>query len=302
MKTFFVFLWTLWFSFSLLSSVSISKENSSEEYVYLLKSEEGKVYRRMEQPTGDKKETVRKEIRRMELISPGTILEIEKGASIYLTCGGCKILNLTYKDSPYVVKMKDFKKEGPATSEMLNQFIASLKYFVYPDSRPVSKVQLQTRGLQKKGLCKYLWPPDMADIMPIEPITFKWGGKGTHFSLEIKEFGSNATVYSEKTMLKKIDVPLGIFKPGRRYEWFLLEEETGEKCRAMFALLSKDESSRIMEIVNNVQMLLPPETDMETRCRLQAGYFLSEGLNYDAWRWLERNGISQPFQKDEEDH
>ena len=302
MKTFFVFLWTLWFSFSLLSSVSISKENSSEEYVYLLKSEEGKVYRRMEQPAGDKKEMVRKEIRRMELLSPGTILEIEKGASIYLTCGGCKILNLTYKDSPYVVKMKDFKKEGPATSEMLNQFIASLKYFVYPDSKPVSKVQLQTRGLQKKGLCKYLWPPDMADIMPIEPITFKWGTKGTHFSLEIKEFGNNATVYSEKTMLKKIDVPLGIFKPGRRYEWFLLDEETGEKCRATFTLLSKNDSNRIMEIVDHLPKLLPSGIDKETRCRLQAGYFLSEGLNYDAWRWLERNGISQPFQKDEEDH
>lgn len=302
MKTFFVFLWTLWFSFSLLSSVSISKENSSEEYVYLLKSEEGKVYRRMEQPAGDKKEMVRKEIRRMELISPGTILEIEKGASIYLTCGGCKILNLTYKDSPYVVKMKDFKKEGPATSEMLNQFIASLKYFVYPDSRPVSKVQLQTRGLQKKGLCKDLWPQDIGDIMPIEPITFKWGTKGTHFSLEIKEFGSNATVYSEKTMSKKIDVPLGIFKPGRRYEWFLLDEETGEKCRATFTLLSKNDSNRIMEIVDHLPRLLPPGTDIETRVRLQAGYFLSEGLTYDAWRWLDRNGISQPFQKDEEEY
>lgn len=302
MKTSFVFLWTLWFSFSLLCSASISKENSSEEYVYLLRSEGGKVYRRMEQPTGDKKETVRKEIRRMELISPGTILEIEKGAFIYLTCGGCKILNLTYKDSPYVIKMKDFKKEGPATSEMLNQFIASLKYFVYPESKPVSKVQLQTRGFQKKGLCKYLWPPDIADIMPMEPITFKWEAKGTHFSLEIKEFGNSTTVYSEKTMLKKIDVPLGIFKPGRRYEWFLLDEETGEKCRATFTLLSKNDSNRIMEIVDHLPRLLPPGTDVETRCRLQAGYFLSEGLNYDAWRWLERNGISQPFQKDGEDH
>jgi hypothetical protein len=301
-RTSFVILWTLWFSFSFLCSTSISKENSSEEYVYLLKSEGGKVYRRIEQPTGDKKETVRKEIRRMELLSPGTIMEIEKGASIYLTCGGCRILNLTYKDSPYVVKMKDFKKEGPSTSEMMNQFIASLKYFVYPDSKPVSKVQLQTRGLQKKGLCKYLWPPDIADIMPIEPITFKWEAKGTHFSLEIKEFGNSATVYSEKTMLKKIDVPLGIFKPGRRYEWFLLDEEKGEKCRATFTLLSKNDSNRIMEIVDHLPKLLPPGIDMETRCRLQAGYFISEGLTYDAWRWLDRNGISQPFQKDEEDH
>jgi hypothetical protein len=198
--------------------------------------------------------------------------------------------------------MKDFKKEGPATSEMLNQFITSLKYFVYPDSRPVSKVQLQTRGLQKKGLCKFLWPPDIADIMPIAPITFKWGSKGTHFSLVIKEFGNSVTVYSEKTMLKKIDVPVGIFKPGRRYEWFLLDEGTGEKCRATFTLLSKSDSNRMMEIVDHLPKLLPPEIDIETKCRLQAGYFISEGLTYDAWRWLDRNGISQTYQMDEEDH
>jgi hypothetical protein len=96
-------------------------------------------------------------------------------------------------------------------------------------------------------------------------------------------------------MLKKIDVPLGIFKPGRRYEWILLEEETGEECHATFALLSKYESSRIMEVVNNLPTLLPSETDMETKCRLQAGYLASEGLHYDAWKWLDRNGISQQF-------
>jgi hypothetical protein len=48
-----------------------------------------------------------------------------------------------------------------------------------------------------------------------------------------------------------------------------------------------------MEIVNNLPTILPPGMDMETRCRLQAGYLVSEGLNYDAWIWLERNGISQ---------
>jgi len=98
---------------------------------------------------------------------------------------------------------------------------------------------------------------------------------------------------SEKTMLKKIEVPSGIFKPGRRYEWFLLEEETGEKCNATFTLLSKNESNRIMEMVDHLPSLLPPVVDMETKCRLQAGYLVSEGLNYDAWKWLERNGISQ---------
>jgi hypothetical protein len=295
MKTLFVILGIFWFYTSLLSPLSIAKEGMPEEYVYLLKSEGGKVYRIMEQIKGDKKATARKEIRRMELIPPGAILELEKGASVFLTCAGCRILNLTYKDSPFVVKMEDFKKEGSITGEMVNGFKAALKNFVYPDSKAVSKVQLSTRGHPgiKIGLCKDLLPQDNADIMLIEPITFKWKAKGTNFSLEIKEFGRNVPVYSEKTMLKKVDVPLTIFKPGRSYQWSLSEEETGEKCSATFSLLSKDESSRIMEVVNNLPTLLPPEIDMETKCRLQAGYLVSEGLDYDAWKWLERNGISQ---------
>jgi len=72
-----------------------------------------------------------------------------------------------------------------------------------------------------------------------------------------------------------------------------MEEETGERCRATFVLLSKDESRRIMEVVNDLPALLPSETDMETKCRLQAGYLASEGLHYDAWKWLERHGIPQ---------
>jgi hypothetical protein len=291
-----VILGTLWLSTSFLSSASIANEGVSEEYVYLVKSEGGKIYRMKEKTAGDKKESAKKEIRRMELISSGTTLEIEKGASVFLTCGGCSVLNLTHKDSPYVVRMKDFKKEGATKSKITEYFTTALNNYIHPDSRPGSKSNLGTRGypkVRKMGLCKDLWPPDSADIMPIEPMTFKWRTKGTRFFLEMKEFGSNAPVYSEKTMLKKIDVPIGIFKPGRRYEWFLLEEETGEKCSATFAILSKDESSRVMEVVSQLPTLLPPGTDMETKCRLQAGYLLSEGLHYDAWKWLERNGISQ---------
>jgi hypothetical protein len=293
MKTLLVISGILWLIISFLPSASIAKEGGSEEYVYLLKSEGGKVYRVTEKTIGDKRKSVKKEIRRMELISPGTMLEIEKGASVFLTCGGCRVLNLIHKDSPFVVKMEDFKKEGSTTSKIMDYFTMALNNYIHPDSRPGSKVRLQTRGIQKKELCKDLWPPDIADILPIEPIIFKWEGKGTHFSLAIKEFGSNATVYSEKTMLKKIEVSSGIFKPGRRYEWFLLEEETGEKCNATFTLLFKDEASRIMEVVNNLPTLLPSGIDVETKCRLQAGYLVSEGLNYDAWKWLERNGISQ---------
>jgi hypothetical protein len=180
-KIHFLIFLALWLSISFLPAPSVAKEVESEEYVYLLKSEGGRVYRITERSTGDKKEFVRKEIRRMELISPGTILEIEKGASVSLTCGGCTVLNLTHKDSPYRVKMEDFKKEGSVSDKIMGYFTMALNNYIHPDSKPGSKIHLSTRGYSGArpiGLCKDLWPADNADILAIEPITFKWGGRG----------------------------------------------------------------------------------------------------------------------------
>ena len=298
MKTFSVIFLALWLTLSFMPSASVAREGELEEYVYLFKSEGGKVYRMTESSTGDRKESFRKEIRRMELISAGTILEIEKGASVSLTCAGCRVLNLTHKDSPYGVKMEDFKKEGSPSSKIMGYFTQALNHYIHPDSKPGSKANMGTRGyvdVRKKGLCEDLLSPDNVNLIFIEPITFRWGLKATHFSLEIKEFETKATIYTKKTSLKRIDLPAKIFKPGKRYEWSVLEEETGERCYATFALLPEDESSRIMQIVNHLPELLPSETDMETKCRLQAGYLASEGFYYDAWIWLERNGISQQY-------
>ena len=278
------------------SSASIAIEEASEEYVYLVKSEGGKIFRIAEKAAGNQKEWVKKEIRRMELIPSGATLEIEKGASVFLTCSGCSVLNLTHKDSPYAVRMKDFKREGSTKSKITEYFTTALQHYIHPDERPGSKTNLGTRGeptVRKTGLCRNLWPADNEDVLLVESLTFKWEAKGTRFSLEIKELGTDTPVFSEKTTLKKIDLPLRIFKPGRRYEWSLGEEETSEKCHAVFAILSKNESSRIMEIVNQLPTVLPSGMDGETKCRLQAGYLLSEGLHYDAWKWLERNGIAQ---------
>jgi hypothetical protein len=296
MKKLFVVLGTLCFSMLCFSSASSAGEGGSEEYVYLLKSEGGKIYQITEKTTGTKKEWVKKEIRRMELISPGSMVEIEKGASVFLACGGCGVLGLTHKDSPYIVRMKDFKKEGATKSKITDYFTAALNNYIHPDSRPGSKANLGTRGypdVRKMAGCRDLWPPDGSDILPVEPIALKWEAKGTHFFLEIKEFGSHAIAFSEKTMSKKIELPPATLNPGRKYEWLLREEGGGEKCEATFTILSKDEFSRIMGILSTLPTLLPPGTDAETKCRLQAGYLLSEGLRYDAWKWLERNGISQ---------
>lgn len=287
----------LWLLPFLLPSVPMAEKGPSEEYVYLLKVEGGRLYWMTDQRSGGKKEMVKKEVRRMELIPPGTMLEIEKDTSVFLTCAGCRVLRLTDKKGPYVVKMEDFKKEGSSSSKLMENFTVALKNYIYPDSRPVPKIQLKVRGLhsdvEKTDLCQTLWPPDRSDIMHIDPITFKWRSKSNNFSLEIKELESKAMVYSGKNIMKKSEFPAGIFKPGSRYEWFLAEEKTGNKCKATFTILPRDESSRIMKIINDLMDLFPPETDIETRCRLQAGYLTSEGLHYDAWQWLERNGISQ---------
>lgn len=292
MKTLLIIFETILFISFVSISDLVAKETVSGEYVYLLKVEGGRVYQ-SEVNDGDRKETEKRELRRMEMISPGIALEIEKGASAFLTCGGCKVLKLTHKDSPYMVKMEDVSKGESATSKLKEYFAAALNDFIHPGSKPGSKVQMHTRGTQTKGLCKDLRPPDHSDLMPMDPITFKWEKKGTRYSLEIRELESNTPIVSEKRVLGEIDVPIGTFKPGRRYEWFLSEEETGKTCSATFELLSLDRSRKIMEIINQLPILLPPEVDMETKCRLQAGYFLSQGLDYEAWRWLDRHGISQ---------
>jgi hypothetical protein len=292
-KTLLIIFEALLFISALLISELVAKETVSGGYVYLLRVEGGRVYQIAEKVVGNGRETIRKELRRMEMISPGTALEIEKGASAFLTCGGCKVLKLTDKDSPYVVKMGDVYKGESTTNKMMEYFAVALNDFIHPGSKPGSKVHFHTRGDPTKGLCKDLWPPDHSDLMPLDPIIFKWEKKGTRHSLEIRELGNNTPILLEKRVSERIDVPIGIFKPGRRYEWFLSEEETGKTCSATFELLSPDKSKRIMEIINQLPTLLPPEADMETKCRLQAGYFLSEGLDYDAWRWLDRYGISQ---------
>jgi len=293
MKTLLIIFETLLFISAFSIPDLVAKEMVSGEYVYLLRAEGGRVYQIMEKSAGDGRRTVKKELQRMEMISPYTSLEIEKGASAFLTCGGCKVLKLTDKDSPYVVKMGDVNKGESTTNKMMEYFAAALNDFIHPGSKPGSKVHFHTRGDPTKRLCKDLWPPDHSDLMPMDPITFKWEEKETQHSLEIRELGSSIPILSKKRVLERIDVPIRIFKPGRRYEWFLSEEETGKTCSATFELLSLDKSMRIMEIINQLPMLLPTEVDMETKCRLQAGYFLSEGLDYDAWRWLDRHGISQ---------
>jgi hypothetical protein len=299
MKTSYAISGALGLGLFLLGPGAIPEVRAAEEYVYLLEAEGGKVFQVTEQTVGDRKETVKKEIRRMELIPPGTLVEVEKGGSAFLTCAGCKVLNLTDQNSPLAVKMEDFRKKETPTGKMVQFFDSALKNFIHPDSKPSARIRFTTRGPddQKTKECRTLWPPDGSDIMAIDPVTFKWELAGPHVSFSVQDLTLRKVVYAREISLPRINVPAQVFHAGRRYEWSLEGKPTGEKCNAAFKILTEMEFSSLMKIIQDLPNLLPDGIDRETKGRLQAGYLLAEGYVYDAWQWLERNGISQKYRE-----
>lgn len=294
MKTILTVFFAALFILAISAYICIGEE-ASDDYVYALKIDGGNLYRVAHLKKREKGETTKEKVRRMELITPGTALELEKGTSVALTCAECNTVHLTYKDSPYTVRMEDFKKDRSVMGELRKYFLNALQNFIYPDSSPGQKVFLRTRGIRDE-----LWPPNREYIIPLaDHVNFKWELEGERFYLEIKEFGSNDTIYSKKTISNMVKVPAKIFKHGKRYEWFLEEEDTGERYSATFSLLSKDEAAATMNVFNDLPSLLPPDADEETKYRLQASFLRSEGLIYDAWQWLEIKEVSQQTKKEQ---
>jgi hypothetical protein len=109
--------------------------------------------------------------------------------------------------------------------------------------------------------------------------------------LKIVERAAYATVYDKELSSNQVDIPMTAFKPGKKYEWSVAAEGTGERCSASFRLLREEESAEIMANLRDLRAHLPADANEETRYRLEAGYLSSELLVYDAWRLLERHGI-----------
>ncbi len=297
MRTIMIFCLTVLYVAVVSSFTSIAEDKTSEEYVYAFKIEGGKVYRVVRQTGSDKEETLKKEIRRMEIIPSGANIEIERGASVSLTSTGCGIVNLAHKDSPYSVNMNDFNREASVMSKAAKYFKKALKEFIYPDSRLGARRFMKVRSFDTK--CMNTWPVDNSYILPIgEFINLGWRSEETRFLIKINELNNQDIIYSGKTSSDKIAISKEKFKHGRTYTWSLTEEDTGKTCTADFTLLSKDESEEILNTLNEITSLLPFETDNETRCRLQAGYLRSEALEYSAWQWLELKKIIQELPVD----
>jgi hypothetical protein len=265
-----------------------ASEKASEEYVFALEVEGQITY----QTIGDKGETIKKNVRRMEPIASGAVLEIERDASVSLTCPGCNVVNLTSKNSPYRVKMSDFRQVRPVTSQIAKSFWRAIKNYISPETMPRLRVETGVRGSWEPQQCRGFWPSKNEKILPIaESIIFEWDLDCNYFALEIKDLETKDMIFSEITKSNKIYVPFRFFKAGKKYEWILIRERPGKSRSSIFMLLAEEESTGIMKTFHDLPSLLPAETDNETRYRLQAGYLSSEGLDYAAWQWLRLKGI-----------
>jgi hypothetical protein len=263
-------------------------EVESDNYVFVLSIEGGKLFKVKEKLEREEKESGKEEVQRMEILYPDTLLLIDEGISVTLTCAGCSLLKLSHKDSPYTIKMTDFKRVKSVTREIAQALRDGLLYFIYPDSKPRLPIQVKSRGWPYFGP----WPPEGGRILALgEPISFRWPSDQASYSLEIWKADTRNVIFQKNNIRNGIDVPFAIFKPGEKYVWALNNEITNHQDQAAFELISVSETILVSEKSQQVLSLLSREVDEETRFRLKAGYLYSQGFTYDAWRILETKNL-----------
>jgi hypothetical protein len=275
----------------LISAADSAWASSAEVYVYAA-DVKGNVYYR--QTSG--KNIHPEKVRSMQILNPGTILEITKGSSVTLTCPQCKTQTFTTVDSPYTISMKDFIKSDSKLGAAAEHFAAALKNFVYPESKQGRIIYPRVRGPEESSATtpKSILMQPAGIIIPVgERITFIWTPTDVNFSIRISESRSKMAIYSqEKIAANYINIDAVKFVAGRRYTWYLNEEGGGRIYEENFTLLSAGDRNRIMNTLNDIGSILPVVVSQENRYRLQAGYLNSEHFTYDAWQWLDIHGIS----------
>ena len=275
----------------LISAVDTTKAAAADDYVYVY-GIKGNVYyshsSETKEPSG--------KVRSMQILYPGTILEIMKGASISLTCPQCKTLTLTVGESPYIIDMTDFAKPGSTLQDAAKHFAAALKNFVYPESKQGRIIYPRVRGPEESSAAspKSILMQPAGIIIPVQTsVTFIWTPTDSIVSINIRESRSKTLIYAqEKIAANRIRIDSGKFASGRSYTWFLKEEGRDRIYEENFTLLSAYEKKKYLKTMEEIGSMVPVVVTQENRYRLQAGYLNSEHFNYDAWHWLDSHGIS----------
>jgi hypothetical protein len=278
-------------SILLISAVDTAGASGAEEYVYAADIK-GSVYYHQASDTKDPSG----KLRSMQILYPGTVLEITKRSTVSLTCPQCKTLTLTEGESPYILDMKDFAKSDLKLQDAARHFAAALKNFVYPESKQGRIIHPKVRGPEGSPVTtpKSILMQPAGIIIPMgESITFIWTPTDSTVSIRIRESRSRIAIYSEdKITANRISINAGNVAAGRSYTWYLKEEGSDRIYEENFTLLPADDRKRIMKTLDEIGFMVPVVVSQENRYRLQAGYLNSEHFPYDAWHWLDSHGIS----------
>jgi len=226
----------------------------------------------------------------MEVVPEKSTVVIGSQTTAFFTCPDCEIIKLTEEDSPYRISMKTFKKKDSKSKIVLDNFFAAVKSFVYPDSKAGDLKAMSVRGDGKQAIgekCSRRMPDDDSDIMALEEIIpFQWGISDGKFKFEIKNLLTGQSVFTTDTIRPALNLDASILNPGTVYMWQVLDKQNKTACDASFSYLSKAETQEIEALLEQVVAVLPSDANQETKTRLKAGYLLSEGLNFDAYRLL----------------
>jgi hypothetical protein len=251
--------------------------------IYIYKLEGKNLYR----TSGESKQ----KLRVMELIKENSTIEIGKDTIAYMTCPDCEVLKLTQEKSPFIVKMDAFKKKHSKSKIILNNFSAALRDFIYPNSKTGKLVYMTVRG-SDQDICQPMVPQDYEDILFLgNYLIFKWGVESDAFIFEIRNTSNDQVVVTSKTKNSFIKIPFTKLDPGFVYQWTVVDNKKNTSCQASFSILSKQESNKIKNNLEDLAVLLPQDIDEEIKLRLQSGYLLSEGFIFDAFRFLENKGF-----------
>ncbi len=205
-----------------------------------------------------------------------------RGGIAVLTHLGFAAQTLRESDSPYTIREK---KVGQGRSK---KALAKLnKIFSGMVHGPEEKgVMLATRGSpQVAGDTFRSLVPDRTPILfPSAGVTFRWQGATPPYLLRIFKGGpgeKKQAIGEFERQMNGADLPADLFADQTLYHWEVISGAL--KGSASFQVLGKEESAAILLELNGILRELPGDDEL-TRYLVSYGFFIENGLRFDAQR------------------